>query len=61
MGTYVVLVTDLKLGGATPYGPYRSRDKAREVVALFRDTSAVDYREPSEYSIEVAVLRKYGE
>jgi hypothetical protein len=58
---FTVLVTDLKLGGTTPFGPYRSSQKAREVRDLFRNPQAVDYRDPDEYAVEVAALRKYGE
>lgn len=58
---YCVLVTDKNLGGTTPFGPYRTRAKADEVVTLFRNPQAVDYRDSEEYDVTVASLRKYGE
>lgn len=58
---YVVLVTDKRLGGTTPYGPYRELAKASEIVKLFRDVNSVDYRDREEYDVAVSKLRKYGD
>ena len=58
---YAVLVTDKNLGGTTAYGPYQRQPKAESIAALFRNPQAVDYRDPEEYDVHVALLRKYGD
>jgi hypothetical protein len=59
---YAVIVIDRDDPAAvTSYGPYRTLARAREVVDLFRNPQAADYRDSSEYDVFAAALRKYGE
>jgi hypothetical protein len=53
---YTVLVTDKALGGTVPYGSFRSPERARAAEGLFRDPQSVDYRDPSEWDVRVAIL-----
>jgi hypothetical protein len=58
---YAVLVTDKKLGGTFAFGPYQRQPKAEEIAALCRNPQAIDYYDPEEYEVAVALLRKYGD
>lgn len=53
---YTVLVTGKELGGTTPYGLFRSQKKAQEIEELFHNPQSVDYRDPEEWEVRVALI-----
>lgn len=58
---FVVLITDKKLGGTTPYGPYRTRERALAIKDLSVSSWSADFFDPEKYDVVIAKLRKFGE
>jgi hypothetical protein len=56
---YAVTITDIKLGGTTVLGPFRTIGKAREIRDLCRNPNAVSYFGPEEYDVAAVRMRNY--